>query len=460
MVQQDREAHHLYLTAMKALEDDQLELSAHYAHITLILEPSLSSLHYYNLGHIFLRLSQEAKALFIWKKTLILDPYSVEAHTNLGNLYDEFMRVDEAILSYKKAIIIHPAHCSAFINFSILTSYYGDMREAKELCMRTLILNYENVGSHLLLSRLFFLQGNFREGWKENEWRWKHPNQINSRRNYPKPEWAGEEGKGGVLLLYFDGGGFGDCIQHCRFALLAKARGWRVILEVPPSLISLLQTLDDEMVVIGFGEEIPHFDRHFPMESLGYLFDITLETLDNKPYLKAKENVIHQWALIFNQEKIQSRMRIGLAWSGGHFQESPHSKKQNDLRSVPLDELKPLTNLTHIQFYSLQKEGPRAPLDYGFIDRMSQIINFEETAGLIDHLDLIISVDTAVAHLAGAVGKPVWLLNKFHSDPRWLRDRFDSPWYRSFRIFQQKKPYQWSEVIETICSELSFFQGG
>jgi hypothetical protein len=257
-------------------------------------------------------------------------------------------------------------------------------------------------------------RGDLTAGWEEYEWRWKTPQMISERRHLAQPQWQGESGNGQTLLIHAEQG-FGDTLQFCRYASLAAARGLRVIMEVQAPLVRLLRSLPGVEMVIGRGEELPSFDLQSPLLSLPRALRTTVETIPGAtPYLHVDPAAVADWSARINTITSQSP-RIGLVWAGNPRNHSPTLAAIDRRRSMAPERLTPLFELPSLQFFNLQKDGPAAPKAFSLIDLMSEIDDFADTAALISNLDLVISVDTAVAHLAAALGKPVWMLNRFDS---------------------------------------------
>ncbi len=370
-----------------------------------------------NLGIIFRLRGQFEESANCFRKALTLRPIYAEARNNLGNALKDCGEMDEAILSYRHAVQLRDT---------------GD--------------NHHNLALALMAA------GRLQEGWREYEWRWKSNQLASGFRSFAQPLWQGELAKGKTLLLHAEQG-FGDTIQFCRYATLAAERGLRIILEVQPPLANLMKSLAGVETVIARGEPLPHFDLHCPLLSLPLVFDTSLETVPARnPYLAAADEAISIWR--GRLAEYDDCLKVGLVWAGKPQRHTPDLAATDRRRSMPPEYLTPLADLEDTRFFSLQKAGPAAPAALRFVDHMDQCRDFADTAALIANLDLVISVDTAVAHLAAAIGKPVWLLNRFDTCWRWLRDREDSPWYPSLRIFRQPRPGAWESVVARVREAL------
>jgi len=293
--------------------------------------------------------------------------------------------------------------------------------------------------------------GDYEEGWRKYEWRRRKPDFRNVLRQFAAPEWTGTDDPAGLRILLHAEQGLGDALQFCRYAPLLAERGAQVIVAAHPPLKCLLATLPG-VTVVADGDELPPFDRHCPILSLPFAFRTTLANVPAAvPYLQADpERVVH-WAQVLGR---QIRPRVGLVWSG-------NPQHANDrARSIPPEALAPLVGFD-TDFIALNKQVREAEADT--IERLGlwrlgeTLTDFADTAALIENLDLVITVDTSVAHLAGALARPVWILLDTRSDFRWLVDREDSPWYPTARLLRQRRRGDWGEVIERVASDLAAF---
>jgi hypothetical protein len=266
----------------------------------------------------------------------------------------------------------------------------------------------------------------------------------------------GEPSIGGRTLLVHAEAGMGDTIQFCRYLPMVEATGARIVFEVQSALVALVSTLECRLTLVHGGQELPHFDAHCPLMSLPLAFRTEVATIPAAvPYLYADEHKRRQWRDRLGEKR---GLRVGLVWAGN----PEHGNDQN--RSVALKALGPLLDLP-VEFHSLQREyrdgdeawlGRQAPL---IRDHRQELNDFSDTAALAAELDLVISVDTSVAHLAGALGRPVWILLPFVPDWRWLIERTDSPWYPSATLFRQSRLGDWDSVIGKVRGELAKLTG-
>ena len=421
----------------------------------LRLNPN-SATYFHNAGVVLCDLGRYDEAVSCCQKALQLNPEMDDVYCNLGNLYHGRGEDALAETSYTAALKINPLNASAHLNLGhhYLKSARHD--EAMHCFEEALRLQPDDAGAHWNLAFLQLLLGNFRDGWRGYEWRLqcdglKRPEII--ARYSSKTRWDGSPLSGQTLLVYVEQG-FGDTLQFCRYLPLVRRRVDRVLFECQPELYRLLSGLFVGIELIQRGSEsvlptISH-DLQIPLMSLPRLFETEMETIPEAvPYIHADPLLVEQWRQRFDS----SEFKVGLVWAG-----SPtHQRDQK--RSLSLTAFTPLGEIQKISLYSLQK-GPVAaeavtpPNGMHLIDLAPELDDFATTAAVIANLDLVITVDTAVAHLAGAMGKPVWALIYSPPDWRWLLDREDSPWYPTMRLFRQESPGEWGPVIERVALEL------
>ncbi len=438
-----REAHTNLGIALKA--QGRLDEAVTHFRRALDLRPDDAEAHA-NLGVALKAQGRLDEAVACFHRALELKPDFAGAHTNLGNALDEQGRPDEAIASHGTAIALTPDDPVAHNNLAIALKGQGRLDEAIGCYRRAVVLDPDYAEAHCNLAMALLAHGDLPEGWQEFEWRWQTPHMFAARRGFAQPQWRGEPAAGQTLLIHAEQG-FGDTLQFCRYASLAAARGLRVILEVPQPLIRLLRALPGVDRLVERGEALPDFDLHCPMLSLPLALRTTLATIPAEiPYLQADPALVEAWRTRLAATGNQGP-GIGLAWAS-----NAHNLSLTQ-RSLPPEHLMPLRDLSGAHFVSLQKAGPAAPAAMRLTDFMGEMTDFADTAALIANLDLVISVDTAVAHLAAALGKPVWLLTCFDPCWRWLTGRHDSPWYPTLRLFRQPKPREWDSVIASVLEE-------
>jgi len=383
----------------------------------------------------------------------LLQPDLAEVLSNRGITLHELNRYDEALASYDRALVLQPDYATALNNRGINLYDLKRYDEALASYQRALALRPDYAEAHWNEALLRLLTGDYSHGWAKYEWRWKKESMAPVKRNFPQPVWLGGDAIDGKTILLHSEQGFGDTIQFCRYVPLVAARGAHVILEVERPLQQLMTTLAGATQVIAKGDPLPDFEVHCPLLSLPLAFGTRVETIPSgPPYLRAPAQSLMNWD---TRLAPQRRPRIGLAWSGNAAHQSDRQ------RSISLRTLLPLLD-TGATFVSVQKDVNAA--DAGVLTERGDILHFgdalgdfSDTAALISNLDLVISVDTSVAHLAGALGKPVWVLLAYAPDWRWLLDRDDSPWYPTARLFRQDASRAWDGVIVRVQQALRLF---
>jgi hypothetical protein len=410
------------------------------------------------LGIIAYQSKRNDLAVDLISKAIAIDPRNASSHSNLGNMFLQQGRPHEAIASYRKALDLSPKLTPSLNNLGNALKSQGRLDEAVAAYRKALDYAPDDPEIHYNLAMALLLRGDMESGWEEYEWRFKTP-LFRTHREFAQPQWRGEEAAGKTLLVHAEQG-FGDTLQFCRYAPLGSARGLTVILEAPEPIVRLLGSLPGVDRIVVQGEALPQFDLHCPMLSMPLAFGTDLATIPGvTPYLRADAAEVAAWRQRLDATGIQGP-RIGLAWAGSPRKELIELAAVDGRRSIAPDLLSPLFELPGLRFFSLQKEGPAAPKHFPMIDLMEEMGDFADTAALVANLDLVISVDTSVAHLAGALGKPVWLLDR--SDPcwRWLLGRRDNPWYPSLRIYRQQGPGDWDFVLAEVIRDLRRFAVG
>ncbi len=382
-----------------------------------------------------------------FRRVLELDPAHRLALFRLGNTLQLAGKLDEAIAVYRQLLGIDPKSHDAEFNIGNVRRLQGKLAEAREHYLRAMQLEPGNVDARWNVGLLDLLEGDYPAGWSNYEAR-QHRATPNLRQ-FSQPQWKGEPLNGARILLHAEQG-FGDTIQFLRFVPLVNAAGGRVLLDVPAEIRRLAAAMEDVAAVTATGETIPEFDWQAPLMSLPLAFGTTLDTIPNNiPYLVAPHEA---------QEAASKRawpehgLRVGLVWgaTARQFEDSD--------RSISLSHFELVLSTPDAHFFSLQMGAPAKELDAlqtPMTALRDAIGDFADTAALISHLDLVITVDTSVAHVAGALGKPSWVLLPFASDWRWLVDRDNSPWYPTVRLFRQPSPRDWGSVLERVHAELA-----
>lgn len=419
---------------------------------TLQREPNLAETHS-NLGFALKELGELEEAAACCRAAIALKPEMAEAHNNLGLILQVQGNLEDAIRCYLTAFRLQPHLAEAHVNLGVVLQEQRFLDDAALCFRRAIALRPTSCNAHFNLAMTLLAQGELAEGWKEYEWRWQTSQLVKSRREFVQPQWYGEAGAQRTLLIHAEQG-FGDTLQFCRYVPLAVAHGLQVILQVQKPLVRLLRSLPGAPTVLADGEPLPPFDLQCPMLSLPLAFGTTLETmLNDTPYLfpdEARVAALHRRLADHGGHAL----RVGLVWAGNPRAHSPGLAAIDRRRSMPAEHLAPLFRIPGVQLFSLQKTGPAAPETFPLVDLMDEMSDFADTAALIANLDLVISVDTAVAHLAASIGKPVWLLDRFDACWRWFTGRRDSPWYPNLRLYRQPSPGDWRSVIAAAANDL------
>jgi tetratricopeptide (TPR) repeat protein len=401
------------------------------------------------LGNALADLGHYGGALEAHRRALALQPDSPDALFGLGYFFERKGDLASAVDSYRTALKLNPNLSRAHLLLGSARLLQGDLGEAAECFERVLESEMDSAEARAYLGLLHLKQGNFRRGLSEYEDRWSTTYGFRFRRKLPQPLWKGEPLQGSRILLHCEQG-MGDTIQFVRYVPLVQARGGEVVLEVQPRLHRLLAHTPGAGEVICRGEALPEVEWQCPLLSLPLAFGTELQTIPAPiPYVDPDPALVDAW----RQRLPGGSLRIGLVWAGSPLH--PHEL----WRAIPLEQLTPLTTLAGTSFYSLQM-GPSAGQvkQLGdcvrLIDLQGEQKDFADTAALVANLDLVISIDTSVAHLAGAMGKPVWVLLSKSSDWRWLLDREDSPWYPTARLFRQSTLGNWQGVVARVEREL------
>jgi len=401
---------------------------------------------YFALGNALQEHGQIDAAIVSLQEATRLRPDFAAAYCNLGNLFKELGRFDDAVAVFGEAIRAQPDFAVAYCNLGNAQKEMQQFQQAIASYSHATALNPDFAEAHWNRSLVHLLLGEFEAAWPLFEWRWKAKKNNISLPDFRRPLWLGESALSGKTILICWEQGFGDTIQFCRYASLVQAFGAKVLLVVPPSLVPLLKTLDGVDQVLGPDEPISDFDYYCPLMSLPLAFHTTLQTIPApKAYLHADQSKSSFWAAKLPPT---GRKRVGIAWSGS---------ATNKSRSTPLAEL--IQHLPrHLDYVCIQKDVTDVERDILAEQNMfcfdQDLADFSDTAALCGLMDLIISIDTSAAHLAGGMGKPTWVLLPHLPDWRWLLDSSESPWYPSMRLFRQEEMGTWHPVLQRVNHSL------
>jgi tetratricopeptide (TPR) repeat protein len=447
----------------------------------LALDPDYVPAHRL-LAELLRERNDVAAALACYERLLAIEPDNAIAHNNLGLLlrkakrFDEAraalararaLRPDDAVIRFNELTVLpndtglaeaidccrgvlerHPSDVNVLTNLSVSLQFTGRYDEAMDYAERAIAADPENDQARFNLSLLLLLRGEYARGWREYEQRWRLPEVT--KPNYRQPMWAGEYLDGRTILLQSEQG-LGDTIQCLRYVPMVLARGGRVVLRVERVLVRLAASLSANVIIAPTNARLPDFNVWCPLLSLPRVFDTRVDSIPAAmPYLGARNAIAERW-----RRRLAGLpgLKVGLVWAGS-------ANHINDARrSIDLARLKPLLGVPGVSFVSLQV-GPRSadiatlPSDI-LHDVSAELTDFAETAGAIRNLDLVIAVDTSAVHLAGALGKPAWVMLPFSPDWRWLLERDDSPWYPTVRLYRQREPADWDGVAARVAADLA-----
>lgn len=400
----------------------------------------------YNLlGYALINTGDLSAAVDAYRRALQLKPGSAYAIYGLGYLFERQGDLAAAAESYRLALKFDPRLADAYLHLGITHFLQGGFAQAVECFERVRELSPGSAEAQTFLGHIHLLEGRFVPGWSEHEFRWQTPHFQRGRRCFPQPQWRGEPLEGSRILLHAEQG-LGDALQFVRYVPLVAARGGEVILEIPPPLYRLLAAMEGARKVVRRSAALPEADWHCPLLSLPLALGTDLHSIPaHIPYVFPDPALVEAWA----KRLAKDTLRVGLVWAG-----SPAFAHER-WRGIPLELLAPLTHLPGATFYSLQmgtaanqvkQLGDRLRI----VDLQDEHPDFADTAAIVANLGLVISVDTSVAHLAGAMGKPVWILLHKSPDWRWLLDRDDSPWYPTARLFRQSALGEWGGVVARV----------
>jgi hypothetical protein len=396
------------------------------------------------------RAKQYEAALATYRIVLAQAPDDIGALNECGGLQARLGRPDAALAFYQRALDRAPKSATLLINKGTALCALTRYHEALASFCAAMAIEPDRAEAHYNAGLVRLRLGDFENGWRDYEWRWRKADWADKRRNFTAPLWLGAEPIEGKTILLHAEQGLGDTIHFARYVPLVARRGANVVLECQPELKNLLRDIDGAAQVIARGEVLPAFDRHCPLLSLPLAFAGALSTLPaNVPYLRPPAERTAKWRA---RMPADGRLRVGVCWAGG----SAHLNDRN--RSIPLERFAALLSVSGVEFVSLQKDVGEAQAailhQHGVVALGQEFSDFADTAAVVAMLDLVISVDTSVAHLAGAMGKAVALLLPFAPDWRWMLDRTDTSWYPTARLYRQAAIGDWDGPLTRLCQEL------
>jgi len=416
----------------------------------LALRPSYPDAHN-NLGNALTDRGRLDEAVDCFQQALTLQPENAGTYYNMATARLKQGRLEEALACYQRALTLRPAFADAWYNQGNTLQKLGRRQEAIACYQRAVALRPDFAEAHYNMALEWLVLGQYREAWPHYEWRWRCKDFHSPAREFPRPQWDGGPLAGRTVHLHAEQG-LGDSIHFIRYVALVAQKGGRINLECQPQLKRLFQRIPNVCQVVTTGELLPEFDVHCPLQTLPLLLGTTLESIPREiPYLYAEAAASADWAQ--RLRGAACRLKVGLVWGGNTRNINDHN------RSIPLAALGPLAQVPGVVFVSLQTGDPaeqakNPPAGMPLLDWTQELQDFADTAALIANLDLVIAVDTAVAHLAGAMGKPVWVLLPVAPDWRWLLAREDSVWYPTMRLFRQAKAGEWGDVVARMGAAL------
>ena len=460
---------------------------------TIALDPTHLNAHLY-AGSAYEKLQQHDAAIEALKKASELDPHSFDAWHQLGNLYRHVERLEDAVMPYRKAaeqqpnnlhvmmdlantlnmlnqneeslklyqqiLAKNPNAISALYNFGFTLKKMDKLERALDVYEQVLAKKPDYAPVHFSLASIYLALGNLEKGWEEYEWRWKAHNENEKRFNIPV--WQGEDLIGRTLLVYAEQG-LGDTLQFVRYlkVLKEKSKHIRIVLETQSPLAALLKLQPYIDQVISRRDQLPHCHYQIPLMSLPHILKTRLETIPaDIPYLTPDKDRVAFWKEKLSQD---TNFKIGICWQGNARYSTQALRRAVASKSLPLQAFKPLAEIPGVSIYSLQQvDGTEQVASCDFKDKLMLFDetfdktygSFMDSAAVMQQLDLVVSVDTGVCHLAAAMGVPTWILLPFPADWRWLRNRTDSPWYSSVRLFRQQQLGDWNSSIQDIVAAI------
>jgi tetratricopeptide (TPR) repeat protein len=475
----------LCMLAGMAADERRIEEGMQWARRAIAADPRAAASHY-ALGRLWEAAGRYADAESSYREAIRLAPAHARAHNNLGCVLHVQGRLDEALACYRRALELDPSQpeanqnyaaiardagaqqraiegylrqtladpndAAAFTNLANTYAEFGRQEEALASFDRAIALDPDRAEAHFGRSLVLLLCGDYARGWEEYEWRLRISAFSAPAHRFPQPIWNGSRVDDGAILIHAEQG-FGDLLQFVRYAPQVAERCAAVILECQPELKSLLEGTRGVHRLVARGESLPPFKAHVPLMSLPRIFGTTLQSIPwQGPYVHADPKRVEEWRRLVGSRE-GTRLRVALNWSG-----NPRFWG-NRSRSISLALLAPLAQVPGVSFYSVQKgeaaaQAAAPPAGMKLLDLTAHIRDFADTAALLSQADLLVTVDTAVAHLAGAMGIPTWVMLSRVPDSRYHLERSDNPWYPRMRLFRQERDGDWPAVVERVLRAL------
>jgi tetratricopeptide (TPR) repeat protein len=411
------------------------------------LRPDYAEAH--NSVGVLLAQQEPEPALAAFRRAIAARPGYGDPYNNMGIALQALGRYEEAVASYRQALALKPDNADAYNNLGLALRSLNRHEEALDCFGLAQAIKPDHVDAQLGEGLVRLALGDYAAGWKKYVWRHLTANFSGGKKRPPQPLWLGNWDISGKTILVHGEQGLGDTIMFARYVPLVAQRGAKVILAVQRPLAAVMATLPGAALVRGQGEPLPPFDGFCPLPTLPLAFRTRVETIPaDIPYLAAPADRLAKWQPVF---QTFPRPRIGLMWAGAL---SPIFR-----RSIPLGLLLPILQMREFCFVALQKDVPKEDAPLLDSSRMATFLgerqsDLADAAAMISQLDLVITIDTSIAHLAGAMGKPTWVLLPFSTDWRWMRDRSDNPWYPTTRLFRQPTPGDWQSVVTQVTAAL------
>jgi tetratricopeptide (TPR) repeat protein len=417
----------------------------------LALDPQFAG-GYFNLGNVLQEDGSFDEAVTCFESAVRLNPRFADAHCNMGVSLKALGRLSDATACFQNALTANPAHINALINLGLAHKATGELKLAQERFEEALRYRSDHPAGRWHSAQLKLLQGDFRGGWADFECRWQATGTAPAHTD--RPLWDGSPLEGKTILLHAERG-LGNSIQFIRYAPLIKRNGGTVLFECQPELVELLKGASGVDQIFPAGSLLPHFDVQAPLMSVPATLRTTRTTIPAKiPYLHADPQLVTNWRKNLQSLGVDPQATIGIAWQGDP------GFPDDIFRSIPLRHFEPLARIPNVTLLSLQKApGAEQIHTVGFAVRdlgvrLDSTNAFADTAAIMMSLRLVVTSDTAIAHLAGALGVPVWVVLPLIPDWRWRLNHSESRWYPSMRLFRQKKAGDWQEVMERIAEQI------